>query len=65
MKASVDKYIKESWLFVAEDRKSLSFLNMESCNVGKVHPCWNTVDNTVIDVRRAPVKANGYIPPPG
>ena len=54
--ASVDKYIKESWLSVAEDRKSLGFLNMESCNVGKVHPCWSTVD-TVIDVRRAVVKA--------
>ena len=30
---------------------------MESCNVGKVHPCWSTVDNTVTDVRRAVVKA--------
>ena len=30
---------------------------MESCNVGKVHPCWSTVNNTVIDVRRAVVKA--------
>ena len=57
VKASVDKYIKESWLSVAEDRKSLCFLNMESRNVGKVHPCWSTVDNTAIDVRRAVVKA--------
>ena len=57
VRASVDKYIKESWLSVAEDRKSLGFLNMESCNVGKVHPCWSFVDNTVIDVRRAVVKA--------
>ena len=39
VKASVDRYIKESWLSVAEDRKSLGFLNMESCNVGNVHPC--------------------------
>ena len=57
VRASVDKYIKESWLSVAEDRKSLGFFNMESCNVGKVHLCWSTVDNTVIDVRRAVVKA--------
>ena len=57
VKASVDRFIKESWLSVAEDRKSLGLLNMESCNVGNIHPCWSTVDNTVIDVRRAVVKA--------
>ena len=57
VKANVDKYIKESWLSVAEDRKSLCFLNMESCNVGKVHPCWSSVDNTAIDVRRDVIKA--------
>ena len=56
-RSTCDKYIKEFWLSVAEDRKSLGFLNMESCNVGMVHPCWSTVENTVIDVRRAVVKA--------
>ena len=54
VKASVDKYIKESWLSVAEDGKSLGVLNMESCNVGKVHPCWSTVDHRR---QRAVVKA--------
>ena len=53
VEVSIVRYTKESWLSVAEDRKSLGFLNMESCNVGNIHPCWSTVDNTVIDVRRA------------
>ena len=30
---------------------------MVSCNFGNIHPCWSTVDNTAIDVRRAVVKA--------
>ena len=30
---------------------------MEDCSVGNVHPCWSTVDNTVMDVRRAVIKA--------
>ena len=49
--------MKESWLSVAEDMKSLNFLNIESHNVGNVHPCWSTVDNTVIGVTRAVIKA--------
>ena len=57
VKSSVDKFIKESWLTVAEGRRSLCYLNVEGCDVGKVHPCWNTVDNTVMDVKRAVVKA--------
>ena len=35
----------------------MSFLNVEGCSVGNVHPCWSTVDNTVMDVRRAVIKA--------
>ena len=42
---------------MAEGRRSLCYLNVEGCDVGKVHPCWNTVDNTVMDVKRAVVKA--------
>ena len=57
VKSSVDKFIKESWLTVAEGRRSLCYLNVESCDVGKVHPCWSTVDNTVMDVKRAVIKA--------
>ena len=34
----------------------MGFLNMESYNVGNVHPCLSTVDNTDIDVRRAVIK---------
>ena len=30
---------------------------MEDCSVGNVHPCWSTVDNTAMDVRRAVIKA--------
>ena len=30
---------------------------MEDCSVGNVHPCWSKVDNTVMDVRRAVIKA--------
>ena len=57
VKSSVDKFIKESGLTVAEGRRSLCYLNVDGCDVGKVHPCWNTVDNTVMDVKRAFVKA--------
>ena len=57
VKSSVDKFIKEYWLTVAEGRRSLCYLNVEGCDVGKVQPCWNTVDNTVMDVKRAIVKA--------
>ena len=55
-KLGIDRYDKDSWLSMAENRKSLSFLNMEACNVGEVHPCWKSVDCTVIDVKRAIVK---------
>ena len=67
VKTSVDRFIKESWLSVAEDRKSLGFLKMESCNVGNIHPCWSTVDNTH-RCQESSCKGshiNGYIPPPG
>ena len=57
VKSSVKKFIKESWLTVAEGRRSLCYLNVECCDVGKVNPCWNTVDNTVMDVKRAVIKA--------
>ena len=39
----------DSLLSSAEEKKSLSFLNVEDC--------WSTVDNTVMDVRRAVTKA--------
>ena len=54
-KFGIDRYVKDSWLSMAENRKSLSLLNMEACN-GKVHPCWKSVGRTVIDVKRAIVK---------
>ena len=57
VKTKVDKYIKDSWLSSTEEKKSVSFLNVEGCSVGNVHPCWSTVDNTVMDVRRAVIKA--------
>ena len=57
VKTKLDKYIRDSWLSSAEEKKSLSFLNVEDCSVGNVHPCWSTVDNTVMDVRRAVMKA--------
>ena len=38
------------WSSMAANRKSLCLLNMEACNVGEVHPCWKSVDSTVIDV---------------
>ena len=31
--------VKDSWSSMAENRKSLSLLNMEACNVEEVHPC--------------------------
>ena len=57
VKSSVDKFIKESWLTVVEGRRSLGYLNVECCDVGKDHPCWSTVDNKVMAVKRAVIKA--------
>ena len=37
-KTKIDKYTKDSWLSSAEEKKSLSFLNVEDCSVGNVHP---------------------------
>ena len=67
VKTSVVRYIDETWLSVVEDRKSLGFLNMESYNVGNIHPCWSTVDNSH-RCQESSCKGshiNGYIPPPG
>ena len=49
-KLGIDRYVKDSWLSMAENRKALSLLNMEAYNVGEVHPCWKSVGCTVIDV---------------
>ena len=56
VKFGIDRYVKDSWSSIAANRKSLSVLNMEACNVGEVHPCWKSVDNTVIDVKKTIVK---------
>ena len=39
-----------------QTQETLGFLNMECCDVRKIHP-WSTVDNTVMDVQRAVIKA--------
>ena len=31
---------------------------MEDCSIGTVHPCWSTVDNTVMGVKRDVIKAS-------
>ena len=43
---------------MAEGRRSLCYLNVDCCEVGKVHPCWSIVDNTVMDVKRVVIKAS-------
>ena len=39
VKTKLEKYIKDSWLSSAEEKKSMSFQNVEDCSVGNVHPC--------------------------
>ena len=56
VKSNINSYVKDSWLPLSAERKTLCFLNVETCQVGKVHPCWKSVENTVIVVRRAVVK---------
>ena len=60
VKFGTDRYVKDSWSSTAANRKSLSLLNMEACNI-EVHPCWKSVDSTVIDVKRAIVKVRFLI----
>ena len=37
VKFGINRYVKDSWSSIAANRKSLSLLNMEACNVGEVH----------------------------
>ena len=57
VKSSIDSYVKDFWLSLSAERKTLCFLNVETCQVGNVHPYWKSVENTMTDVRRAVVES--------
>ena len=56
IKAQVDSFVAELWCSAAKIRTNLQYLNIDSCEVGKVHPYWKTVANCAGDVRRAITK---------
>ena len=56
IKAQVDSFVAELWCSEAKIKTTLQYLNIDSCKVGEVHPCWKTVANFARDVRRALTK---------
>ena len=44
------------WQSEAKDKSSLRYLNVNACDVGRVHNSWSSTSNSVRDVRRAHIK---------
>ena len=51
IKAQVDSFVAELCCPEAKIRITLQCLNIDSCKVGEVHPCWKTVANSLRNVR--------------
>ena len=49
VKKAVQKYWLEELKKESEKFKSLKFLNLEACKVGKVHPVWDIIDPSMVE----------------
>ena len=54
---SVKTYWRESLVHDAQSKTTLQFLAYENILLGEVHPVWDSTENSVIDVRKAIIKA--------
>ena len=54
---SVKTYWRESLVHDAQCKTTLKFLAYENILLGEVHPVWDSTENSVIDVRKAIIKA--------
>ena len=53
---SVHSHIEASWRADLSVKTSLRYINPNSLKVGKAHPVWSTVRNSLIDNKRAQLK---------
>ena len=54
---SVAEHWRESLVRDARCKTTLRFLAYENISIGEAHPVWSSTDNSIIDVRKAIVKA--------
>ena len=56
MSNAVHSYIEATWRAEVSAKASLKYVNPDSLKVGKAHPAWATVRNTIFDNKRAHLK---------
>ena len=53
---AVNTHIEASWQAEVKQKPSLKYVNPNSLKVGTAHPVWSTVNNSIIDNKRAQLK---------